>query len=276
MLMAIACVAALAVGRHLFGPPPIPLDLGSFSGTSVYGMSHTHRFNADLNIDDVSKLPKWDRRNPNPPISVNYAMAKAQEYRNQLVAANQFPNGSQITIVNLVPFDAKENVWYWAVNFSTQQTGNPSSEIEIAVLMDGSVVPHRIHRRIDTGWPLPDATIPERPHGTTDATILDQFVAHLNPSRRFAGLTIELTGVLTRIPARHPDLNSGQRFHFTTDDGTMLICDPPGGWALRLDEKLKITGKLLGYRNLNDREPTWDGLQLFPGIEINSVGLVRE
>lgn len=204
-------------------------------------------------------------------------MVAAQNYRDTLVANKQFPDGSQIIDVKLVPIDSRDHLWFWVVTFRVRQIGNPIEEIEIAVLMNGSVVQHDIHRRIDTGWPLPDAVVPERPDAITDTEILKQFIADLNPSRKYAGINIELTGILTRIPPDHPDLNTGQYFHFTTDDGTVLICDAPGGWRVRLNQQLEIKGKLLGYRNLkNDREPTWDGIQLFPGIKITSVGVARE
>lgn len=276
IVVAVGCALALTVSRYFFVPPATPLDISyGFSGTSFYGISDTHRFSAELDIDDVSELPKWDRRNSNPPVSVNDAMIYAQEYRDQIVATKQFPEGSRITDVQLIPFDSRNNVWYWSVNFRIEQVGNPVEEIEIGVLMDGSVVQHEIHRRINTGWPFPDAPIPKRPSKLTDVEILEEFVSELNPSRKHAGLNIELTGILTYIQSDHSDLSSGQRFHFTSDDGIVLICDPPGGWPLRLNQKIRITGKLLGYRDLDNRDSPWGSIELLPGIRITSVGVAR-
>jgi hypothetical protein len=276
------CVALFSIGgfvasRYFFPSPPKPLDISyGFSGISVYGVSDTHTFGAELDIADVSRLPNWDRRNPYHPVSINDAMLAAQEYRDQIVTARQFPAGSRIIEAKLTPFDSRNGVWFWTVRFRVEQVGNPIEDIEIAVLMDGSVVQHEIHRRIDTGWPLPDAQTPERPDVIDDIEILKQFVEGLNPTRKHAGLNIELTGVLTRIPSGHSDLNTGKHYHFTTDDGVVLACDPPGGWAVRVNQRLKIAGKLLGYRNLNNREQSWDGLQLLPGIKITSVGVVQD
>lgn len=280
LLLGIALFAVIAASVSWYlhsAAPAAPLDISyDRHGTYTGGLSDTHEFYAELKLEDVSKLPKWDRRNPSPPVTAIDAMVIAQRYRDQLVTAKQFPERSRIIETKLIPLDSRNHIWIWTVAFRVEQIGNPIEEMVITVLMDGKVVPFQIQRRVDTGFPPPDQEIVAHPSAVDDTEVLRVFIERLNSDRKHAGQTISLTGVLSRIPRGHEDLVSGRYYHFTTDEGVVLICEPPGGWALRLNQKLSISGKLLGYRDLDNRDESWDGVFLHPGIQLHRVGVIRD
>ena len=276
LLIGVALLSAIAAvaSWYLYRPPPATLDVSyGFTGTFIGGRSDTHTFSAELDIENVSQIPKWDRRNSNPPISANVAMIAAQTYRDQLVAAKQFPNGSTIIETKLIPFDARNGVWFWEIAFQVEQIGNPIEEIAVAVLMDGCVVPHVVRRRTDTGWPTPDQAITPHSSNQTDNQIVKEFIKNLNVDRKFAGQIVKLTGVVENIPAEHDHKKSGLYRHFKSNDGhTLIFWFPHGVPAKMLEGEVRITGKLLGFRDLSDSSESWDGLTLFPGIRATGLG----
>jgi hypothetical protein len=92
------------------------IDINLRTETSS-GRSSSHKFWFTWKPKYFMKLPKWDRRNPNPPVSADQAMAAAVQFRNQLVEQNVFPADSRIESVNLTPYDPEVGDWYWAVQF---------------------------------------------------------------------------------------------------------------------------------------------------------------
>lgn len=278
LVVTVLAAVLLVVADQFLKPatvsPIVPLDIFARSGGSqLNGESDTHSFRLDLKANDFLEVPKWRRRESNPPVPVNEAMILAQKYRDSLVIAKQFPAGSQITSSQLVPFDLDEGDWIWVITFTCVQVGNPIEEIEVAVLMDGTVAKPGVRRRVDTGWPPPDQVVV--PHGSllTDEELVAEFVSKLNADRSFAGQTVRLRGRLSLIPEGHEHRSTGLYRHFDTSDGiTLLFWFPHGVPRSKLEGEIEISGKLLGFRDLSDRSESWEGLRLYPGIRPSSVG----
>lgn len=194
----------------------------------------------------------------------------AQNYRDQLVARKEFRPGARIVKLTLRPCDAQRGDWFWSVLFHIEQAGQPIEHLEIAVAMDGKVIPLQVSRRIDVGWPLPDQLIP--PHNSTlsDEQIVSEFIANLNVDRRFAGQEVTLTGRIESIPHGHEHLSTNLYLHFVTSDGEKLIFTKSGRPG-PFDREVTISGKLAGFRDTGNRSESWDGVHLYPGIRCNGM-----
>lgn len=147
LLIAVAGVSiALAIFRYL-NPPPVftlPTTTGGLFNSSTYAFGFKHE--VIVTQEMLDRTPRWDRRNQNPPLSANEAMVLAERFRLRLVKSEKLPDPSDIdygrwelTAAELTPFDSKH--WYWRVRFQyfVEQTG-PPNELELFVLMDGTVV----------------------------------------------------------------------------------------------------------------------------------------
>ncbi len=255
-------------------PKPVP-DLyiaGGYDSLSVGGWSYTTKHNAVLTSSTFQDIPTWFRKTPNPPISASDAMVIAQRYFEANLSGDQFPSELAIDSVELTPFDPELGHWYWTVSQHSLQIGGFVPSIDLAVLMDGSVVKPVATERTDLGWPLPDATIPNRPKRLTDQQIVKQFVDEINPQRTFAGQIVELVGRLSEIPDDHVHNSTGCRFHLILDDGTVLIFKSPGGWPMKFDVDLDVRAQLIGLRAYDERASSWDGLNLYPGVRVKRIG----
>jgi len=249
---------------------------GGFESVSVGpNYSYTTQFYTQLSKNDFAGKPIWRTGDDNPPLSAYAAMVAASKYLDSLVGDGKFPDGAHIDEIELNPFDPDNGQWYYVVRFKLPIVGGTNPFIGIAVLMDGTVLAPGISDRIDIGWPLPNAEVADKPKDLTDTEILKQFISNLNPNRVFAGQTVEIIGRMEKIEWDHPHRNCGQRFHLILNDGTRIIFDPPGGWAIRYNVDLRVTGQLVGYRDLSDRQSEWNGLDLVPGIRPSSIGVVR-
>lgn len=274
LALAVLAIFAASASKYFFTPQALPLDIsGRHGGTYIQGSSNTHDYTSEITEELLINLPKWDRTKPNPPVSANDAMLIAQEYRDGLVARRQFPGGSHITAVQLAPWDPKSGTWVWRIEFTCVQYGNPIEHIEVAVLMDRSVVKHKIKRRVDTGWPPPDTNTQPHNSGLTDTEVISKFVENLNIDRQFAGQIVKVTGIVERIPEDHEHRKSGKYRHLKTSDGHNLIFWFPHGVPKSVFEnEITVTGKLLGFRDLDNRSESWDDLKLFPGIRGTGLG----
>lgn len=148
LLIAIAGVSvALAIFRYL-NPPPVyslPTQPGAgFLNTRTYAFGYKYEVNVTQKLLD--RTPRWDRRNQNPPLSANEAMVLAEQVRLRLVKNEKLGDPSDIDYgwwelraAELTPFNSDH--WYWRVRFQyiVEQTG-PPNELELFVLMDGTVV----------------------------------------------------------------------------------------------------------------------------------------
>ena len=269
LALAVVAIATAVATRYLFPPPVLPLDIfGRFGGTS-YGTSDLHDYVAEINEEQLESAPKWNRSTPNPPVSANDAMLIAQEYRDGLVDTKLFPSGSQITSVELTPFDPESDIWVWRIEFICVQAGNPIEHIEVAVLMDKSVVQHKVTRRIDIGWPLPDKIVAPHNSGLSDSEVVSKFVKNLNVDRQFAGQIVKITGVIEYIPEGHKHRKSGKHQHLKTNDGQTLIVNFPYAFP---GKEITYTGRLIGFQDLENRSESWDDLELFPGIDVTGSG----
>ncbi len=258
---------------------PIDFEFIQSEGSEVSfsaGRSDSHSLGANLKVETFAKMPKWDRRNPNPPVSANQAMLAALKYRLQLADEKIFPNGGKIGSVALMPFDPEIGDWYWRVKFEVVQAGNEREWFDVTVLMDGSVKPLDVSRRLDKGWPPRDEKVAPHNGTKTDVEIVRTFVAELNPKRTFAGQDVEIQGIVRRIPDDQIDNETGHHLHFTTDDGTVLILGSYTAWPVTFGKRLSIQGRLVGYRNQNDDGESWEGLTLFPGIEFHGGGFAED
>lgn len=274
LVLAVLAILAATASKFLFPPQIMPLNIvGGHSGTYIQGSSNTHDYTGEITDELLANLPKWDRTAPNPPVSANEAMVIAQEYRDGLVDSNLFPDGSQITSIQLAPWNPESGTWVWRIEFTCVQYGNPIEHIEVVVLMDRSVVKHEIRRRIDTGWPPPDKTITPHESELTDAEIVSRFIKNLNTDRKFAGQTVRVTGVVQPIPDDHEHRKSGKYRHLKTTDGhTLIFWFPHGVPRSVFENELTVTGKLLGFRDLDNRSESWDDLELIPGIRGTGLG----
>ena len=204
-------------------------------------------------------------------------MAIAQDFRNAMVTAGQLGEGVLISAAKLVPIDVQNDIWVWRICFLGFEIPGPMDNISIDVLMDGTIAPLDIQKRIDCGWPTPDVQVAQIESDKSDAQIVDEFVANLNPERRHAGQEVELEGKLVPLAGSSPIQKTGLYYQFVTEQGVELACVPPGGWPIRLDKPLSVSGILLGYRNLElDRGESWDGLELHPGIKFTSIGVIKK
>jgi hypothetical protein len=271
------CVA-LAIGLPwFFSPKVVPLELsGGFSSAYVGGHSYVTEYSAELTPDLFDGQPTWYRNSSNPPFSADDAMVTADKFLRKTYTEMEFPNRTVIDSVELSPFDPENGHWFWTVRFRCLRVGGFVPSIDLAVLMDGSVVTPTETDRIDIGWPLPNADVDEKPPDKTDQQIVSTFVSDLNPHRSFAGQTVKIIGQVSRMPDGHLHQATGRRFHLILDDGSTLIFESPGGWAMRFDTDLEITGQLVGFREYNERDPNWGDLTLYPGIRVRSIGVYRK
>ncbi len=106
----------------------------------------------------------------------------------------------------------------------------------------------------------------------TDNEITRDFVAKLNPARKYAGQIVTLDGKLTNIIDDNASSRTGFQVYFMLDDGTKLIVHTPL-IMLQHPEKIgTITGELIGIRDRRDESSSWDELELFPAIRIRRMG----
>ena len=223
---------------------------------------------ANLTLDSFSGQPAWFRESPNPPLSANDAMTNADQF----LRTTEFPAAS-IDSVELSPFAPDAGHWYWRVRFRSFRAGGFNPSIDLAVLMDGTVVTPTITDRLDIGWPLPGGDVDAKSSDLTDQQIATTFVSELNPSRTFAGQYVEVVGQLTQIPYGHVHQATGRRLHLTLDNGTILIVESSGGWPTRFETDLDVTGQLIGIRQCGEQDPSWDNVTLYPAIRVDGIGV---
>ncbi len=253
----------------MFRPAAPVLKISDTSFPGLGGHDGMHKFEAILNSNVFVNSPRWDRSEPNPPLSANAAMVAADLYIKSLVAKKQFPSDYQISHLYLAPFDSTAGYWFWVVNVDGLASPSQAISLDVGVRMDGTVVNPIRTERVDLGWPLPNADFSTivRPE-LTDLEIARQFVEHVNPERRYAGHLVTLMGQIEDIDPHDPHRCTRERLHLVLNDGTTLIADMPGGWAVKYGRDLEVSGRLTGYRDLGEKQEAWEGLQLYPGIRI--------
>jgi hypothetical protein len=140
----VICVG-LAVYRYLYPPPvePIPADAG---GGTYYSYAFGYQYEVEITEGTFARTPKWDRRSPNPPLSANEAMVRAERTRKRLIKEKKLQDNIErgwwtMDSAELKAFDQENGQWYWMILFDYRmaQTG-PPNELRIVVLMDGTVI----------------------------------------------------------------------------------------------------------------------------------------
>lgn len=268
ILLAVAAVGFGWLFPVIF-PKPIPhLQFGGGRAMfhSVGGRSHATDYEATLTPDTFDAVPPWFRRTKNPPVSASDAMLIAQQYYQHNLSGEQYFDGLVIDSADLRLFDYEDGHWYWRVSFVSHGAGGFQPSIDLAVLMDGSVVEPTAAERTDLGWPLPNAEAPARPEGLTDDEIVRKFVTELNPKRTYIGQTVDLVGRLSRIPAGHAHERTYCGLHLVLSDGTLLVVKSHRELIPELGVERKIRAQLIGLRSYSDSGPVWDGLTLYPGV----------
>jgi hypothetical protein len=107
----------------------------------------------------VSRTPKWDENNENPPVSARKALTLAKKMRDSVI---ELPNGFRWKLleINLTPI---EDGWVWFVFYHAipeQGDDGPSARIMLIVLMDGTAVPLEVGEDVEDE--VSDATQPEK------------------------------------------------------------------------------------------------------------------
>jgi hypothetical protein len=103
-----------------------------------------------LDYDTIRKR-KWNTKSPNPPVSAREAIDKAnavwEEIRKTDDILKDQSNIWELESLCLMPLDPgnpsnQENkeCWYWLVRYQAFDLSGPPVELEIAILLDGTVV----------------------------------------------------------------------------------------------------------------------------------------
>ena len=244
---------------------PLRIDDVNSEVWAGYGRTETTELNTWLTQGDFKDQPKWQLGTPAPPVSAKDAMVAASKCVKSLVENGDFPDESSIHGVRLCSFDPTTGDWYYVVEFSYLMAGGFIPQLSVAVLMDGTVPPPTVSDRIDIGWPLPDKISPVKPDGLTDEAIVNEFIDSLNPDRLYAGQMVKVTGELTKIESGHPYSKCGQRWAIALENKNLLLYNPHNPY-IKSGVTVTLTGELIGYRSLSDRNEDWQNLTLCPGI----------
>ena len=103
----------------------------------------------ELDCDKIRAAPKWDGKSANPPVSAKRAIEKADSVKIRLLKNND-DWFWQLESASLRPLDPgnpdnelNDNCWYWLITYEAYPTGGatgPPPQLEVAVLMDGTLV----------------------------------------------------------------------------------------------------------------------------------------
>lgn len=134
-----------ATAQQPMSEPGEPVSAGLVRYTYFFGKQGVLR----LNDDAMLQSPKWTLNTPNPPVSAKTAIEKGGMIKRQLLKDNHDWIWG-LASVALTPFNAENpgdeetpRCWYWLVTYEAFPTGGmtgPPSQLEVAVLMDGTVV----------------------------------------------------------------------------------------------------------------------------------------
>jgi len=99
----------------------------------------------------VAAAPKWKAEDQHPPLSVRRAITLSDQLRSRLV---RDANGWQwhLESAALTPWtpERPNGHWFWVICYRAYPPGGmsgPSDELNVVVLMDGTVVQPAMHRR---------------------------------------------------------------------------------------------------------------------------------
>ena len=149
LLLAVACISiVMAIYRYLNPAPVYPIN--TTGGLDRYSYAFGKQYGSEIAETDLLQAPTWDRRIPNPPLSANDAMVRADRVRKRLIKERKLLDNVRdgewaLEDVQLTPYG--EDHWYWVVRFvyDMSQSG-PPNELELVVLMDGTVVEPKIKK----------------------------------------------------------------------------------------------------------------------------------
>jgi len=120
-----------------------------------------------LNNNAILRTPKWTTESPNPPVSAKQAIAKASVVARQMLKDDDrwFWGLASAALTPLSPENPGDkqtpDCWYWLITYEAFSTGGmtgPSQQLEVAVLMDGTVVRPTIedYKRVKFGGESPE------------------------------------------------------------------------------------------------------------------------
>ena len=151
-LVGVGIVSAMVSGQRAVKPKEAMPRFDEERYTKFFGKEGV----LQLNFDAIRKQ-KWLAQSPNPPVSAKEAIEKANVVKKQMLKDDGNTGWSwAIESVALMPLDPgnpekKENreCWYWLVTYEAfgSIAGQPS-QLEVAILMDGTVVRPTIRARL--------------------------------------------------------------------------------------------------------------------------------
>ena len=109
---------------------------------------HGKKYEFSITVTQFKKMPKWDMKNENPPLSARKAIQLSEPLRQKLI-----PDTSEeewkLRAVVLKPsvFDK----WYWVVIYEASPvrvtSQGPREEMSFIILMDGTVIQPTVEKR---------------------------------------------------------------------------------------------------------------------------------
>lgn len=114
-------------------------------------------FKIEITEEAIQKTPAWRDENDNPPISVRRAIRLADGLRDKLVKDTTEWRW-RLETASLVPWwpDLPSGRWFWEIRYHAYNEGGytgPSNDLNLVVLMDGSVIQPVRHKRTDDAAP---------------------------------------------------------------------------------------------------------------------------
>lgn len=134
-----------AAAQQPVSEPVEPVSSGLVRYSYFFGKQGVLRLNDDV----ILQTPKWTWNTPNPPVSAKSAIEKGSVIKKELLKDNHDWFWG-LASVALTPFNPENpgdektpSCWYWLITYEAFPTGGmtgPSSQFQVAVLMDGTVV----------------------------------------------------------------------------------------------------------------------------------------
>lgn len=147
----LVAITVLAIAFVFFGdffrppPPSIPV-FGPTDWTYGFHVNFV-AYESQITREAMLKSPAWDRRRPNPPLSPNTAIVRADQLRMAWINDGKIPEHVEsdsrweVESIRLVPADNQR--WYWLVTFEQRWVNGSPHEFIVPVLMDGTVIEPR-------------------------------------------------------------------------------------------------------------------------------------